>query len=259
MTDRDPPLLPMHPLISRNPLSRLFLGFGAFFRGFNFIRQHRLWPYVLLPSMLSLILGISLLLGIYTGVSQQVLAFWQGATGLWADLYQGVIRILAAAIALFLTLILYQLLASLLVVPFLGPLLAKVETLLTGKTIEVSLVQDLKNALLGIWIGIRDLCLQLLCLLVSLFLGPFQPVLMVTVTSHFLGRGSFDFLLEKHTQTLKERQEKTKTWCPEIQGLGLAQFLILLIPILGIFVVPASGLVGAALLFYRPSDPVAEE
>lgn len=247
----------MHPLISQNPLSRMFRGFGAFFRGLAFIRQHHLWPYLLLPSLLSLILGLLLLLGVYTGVSQEILHLWWGARDTWAELYQVATTLLAGAIALFVTLILYQLLGSLLVIPFLGPLLAKVETILTGKTIEVSLSQDFKNAFLGIWIGIRDLCLQLFCLVVSLFLGPLQPVLMVTVTSHFLGRASFDFLLEKHTQTLRERQDKTKTWWAEIQGLGLAEFLILLIPIIGIFVVPASGLVGAALLFYGQPDEVS--
>jgi CysZ protein len=236
----------------QNFVFRFFSGFRAFFQGFRFIGQHRLWPYVLLPSFLSLILGLLLLAGVYTGVSQGILQLWHG-TGLWANFYETFASVLAGAIALFVTVVIYQFLGSLLIIPFLGPLLAKVETILHGQAIEVSLSKDFQNAFVGIWIGIRDLCLQIICLLISLFLGPLQPVLMVTVTSHFLGRSSFDFLLEKHTQTLKERQAKTKIWWLEIQGLGLAEFMLLLIPLLGIFIVPASGLVGAALLFYDGS------
>lgn len=239
-----------------NPVSRFFSGLGALFRGFAFLARHRLWSYLLLPSLFSLGLGLLLLVGVYTGVSQGVLQLWQERSGVWDEVYEAVVSVLSGAIALFVTLVLYQFLASLLVIPFLGPLLAQVETILTGQAMEVSLPQDLRNALLGIWIGIRDVFLQLFCLLISLFLGPLQVVLMVTVTSHFLGRGSFDFLLEKHTSSLQERQATTRLWCPEIQGLGLAEFVILLIPILGIFIVPASGLVGAALLFYGDRQPV---
>ncbi|MBW4552579.1 MAG: EI24 domain-containing protein [Aphanocapsa sp. GSE-SYN-MK-11-07L] len=237
----------------QNFVLRFWSGFGAFWQGFQFMGKHRLWPYVLLPSLLSVVLGLLLLAGVYTGVSEGILQLWHGR-GVWAELYETGVSLLAGAIALFATLVIYQFLGSLLIIPFLGPLLAQVEKILHGQAIEVSLFKDFQNAFVGIWIGIRDLFLQIFCLFISLLLGPLQPVLMITVTSHFLGRSSFDFLLEKHTQTLKERQAKTKTWWLEIQGLGLAEFLLLLIPIVGIFVVPASGLVGAALLFYQSSD-----
>jgi hypothetical protein len=45
---------------------------------------------------------------------------------------------------------------------------------------------------------------------------------------------------------------------PEIEGLGIAQFLVLLIPILGVLVGPSSSLVGAALLFYPKQEPVEQ-
>jgi CysZ protein len=158
---------------------------------------------------------------------------------------------------LFVAIFSYQLLASVLVIPFLGPLLSQVEKILTGESIDVSLAHDLRNALFGIWGAIRDLVVQLVCLLISLFTGPFQPAVMATITGHFLGRASFDFILEKHTKTLQERRAKVLGLLPEIEGLGIAQFLVLLIPILGVLVGPSSSLVGAALLFY-PEQPVEQ-
>jgi CysZ protein len=243
--------------LRRHPIPRLLGGFRAFFRGFIFIRQHRLWPYVVLPSLLSLVLGILLLVGIFMGVSWLGSELSEDVPRNWIQVYQALSTVLAAAIALFVAIFSYQLLASVLVIPFLGPLLSQVEKILTGESIDVSLAHDLRNALFGIWGAIRDLVVQLVCLLISLFTGPFQPAVMATITGHFLGRASFDFILEKHTKTLQERRAKVLGLLPEIEGLGIAQFLVLLIPILGVLVGPSSSLVGAALLFY-PEQPVEQ-
>lgn len=237
--------------LRQHPIARLANGFGAFFRGFLFINQHRLWRYIFWPSLLSLGLAVLLLIGVYTGISALILRGWPGGTGLGASIYSILIHGAAILVAFFVTLFSYQLLASILVIPFLGPLLAKVEIILTGQAIEVSLGQDLRNALLSLWIGLRDLVVQLALLGLSLLLGPFQPVLMVLVGSFFLGRGSFDFLLEKFSASLPERNQKTRRFWPEITGLGLANFLVLLIPLLGVLFAPASSLVGASLLFYN--------
>uniref|UniRef100_B8HNA8 CysZ protein n=1 Tax=Cyanothece sp. (strain PCC 7425 / ATCC 29141) TaxID=395961 RepID=B8HNA8_CYAP4 len=237
-----------------HPLLRLAIGFGAFFRGFLFVKKHKLWPYLLLPSLLSAVLGVLLLIGIYAGTDYLVLRFWDGASGIWQGIYESLVQVVALVAALFITFFTYQLLASVLVIPFLGPLLAEVELRLTGEPIATAPWQDFKNAWIGIWMGIRDLCLQLLCLVISLFLGPFQPAFMIAVTSHFLGRASFDFLLEKHTKNLPERHAQTRAYLLEMEGLGLAQFMILLVPLLGVFIAPASALVGAALVFYADTN-----
>ncbi len=237
---------------------RFLAGFGAGFRGLGFIARQRLWGYMILPALLSLLLGLGLIVGSFwlvrTGLGQLTV----GLSPAWLLAYEVLTQIVAGILAVFLALIGYQALIPLLVIPFLGPLLNQTEIILTGKPVEVGWQRDLKNALIGAWFAVRDALLQLFCLVISLFLGPGQPLFMVTVNSYFLGRGSFDYLLEKHNETLRQRRHHTRQLWPEIQGLGLAQVLGLLVPIIGILLVPSSGLVGAALLFYgRPqqSDP----
>lgn len=223
-------------------------GFWAFGRGLRFIARHRLWAYLLLPAILSLVLGTALIVGAFVAV-QALGEQWAAVPlGQWQWLYDTVVDVVAVAVALFLALIGYQTLIPLVVIPFLGPLLSRVEKITTGYTIEVGWRRDLFNALIGGWFALRDAALQLVCLLLSFLCGPLQPVVMVLVNSYFLGRGSFDYLLEKHSKTLKERKVLTRAYTPEIWGLGLAQCLGLLVPVAGLVLVPAVGVVAAALL-----------
>jgi len=237
---------------------RFIAGFVAGLRGLGFIARHRLWGYLLLPALLSLGLGLGLLLGTVALV-RTALTSWSpelsqlNPVGL--SVYHALSDIVAVLIALFLALIGYQALLPLLVLPFLGPLLHQTEIILTGQAVEVGWQRDLKNTLIGIWFALRDTVFQLVCLGISFLFGPGQPVFMVMVNSYFLGRGSFDYLLEKHNETLKQRQQQTQHLWPEIQGLGLVQVLGLFVPVVGILVVPGSGLVGAALLFYGDHLP----
>ncbi|MFN4278643.1 EI24 domain-containing protein [Thermosynechococcus sp.] len=225
---------------------RFQAGFFAFGRGFFFIARHRLWGYLLLPAFLSLALGVALIIAAFWVI--QVAGDHWFVAGEWQWLYQGFIDILATLIAVFLALIGYQTLIPLVVIPFLGPLLNRVEKIMTGQTIEVGWRRDLLNAIIGGWFALRDAVLQVIFLLLSFLTGPLQPIVMAIANSYFLGRGSFDYLLEKHSASLKERQLLTRVYTPQIYGLGLAQFLALLIPLVGLVLVPPVGVVAAALL-----------
>ncbi|WNC29046.1 EI24 domain-containing protein [Thermosynechococcus sp. PKX82] len=225
---------------------RFQAGFFAFGRGLFFIARYRLWGYLLLPACLSLVLGVTLIIAAFWAV--QVIGDYWFVGGEWQWLYQGFIDILATLIAVFLALIGYQTLIPLVVIPFLGPLLNRVEKITTGQTIEVGWRRDLLNAIIGGWFALRDAVLQVIFLLLSFLTGPLQPIVMAIVNSFFLGRSSFDYLLEKHSTSLRERKLLTRAYTPQIYGLGLAQFLGLLIPFVGLVLVPPVGVVAAALL-----------
>ncbi|WP_298615772.1 EI24 domain-containing protein [uncultured Thermosynechococcus sp.] len=229
-------------------------GFFAFGRGLFFIARYHLWGYLLLPAFLSLVLGIALIIAAFWAV--QVVGSDWSVGGEWQWLYQGFIDVLATLMAIFLALISYQTLIPLVVIPFLGALLNRVEKITMGQTIEVGWRRDLLNAMMGGWLALRDAILQVIFLLLSFLAGPLQPVVMAIASSYFLGRGSFDYLLEKHSTSLRERKLLTRAYRPQIYGLGLAQFLGLLIPLVGLVLVPPVGVVAAALLIqdYPPQD-----
>ncbi len=149
---------------------RFEAGFFAFGRGLFFIARYRLWGYLLLPAFLSLVLGVTLIIAAFWAV--QVVGDYWLVGGEWQWLYQGFIDILATLIAVFLALIGYQTLIPLVVIPFLGPLLNRVEKITTGQTIKVGWRRDLLNAIVGGWFALRDAVLQVIFLLLSFLTGP---------------------------------------------------------------------------------------
>jgi CysZ protein len=158
--------------------------------------------------------------------------------------------ILGALLALILTLILYRSLISVVILPFLGPLLEQIETIQLGRRIETSVRQDLSNLSYGLWTSLKHSIAGLGILLVSLCLGPLNVPVNVAAQSYFLGRGPFDMLFEKAAHSRAERRRLKKAWRVEIFGAGFAFFVVLLVPLLGALIAPVSVVTGAAILYY---------
>ena len=243
---------------------RLKTGMHSFINAIKFMNKHSLWKYILLPSLLSSIIGILLTVTIYAQASEYILDLikefavvenhegWQkfilktifGLLSIFAHLF-------SIILGMVITIIFYRAIASVVVMPFLGPLISRVETILTGKSIEISMSKDFKNSITGIWISIKNFLIEIFLLVFS---GPFSPIVMIFVEGYFLGKGSFDYFFEKHSQTLRERKERTKSYRPEMQGLGMAHFFSLFIPVIGVFIAPPASVVAAALIFYDEVD-----
>lgn len=239
-------------------MTKVITGFSAFFRGGKVIAKHQLWSYIVLPAFLSLVVGIVLLFSFYHFFSSQAIGqllqwlttkfSWQ-----WAASGSGLLwitRILAAVLAFILYIILYAPVASLVVIPFLGYLLARLEKIYLGQAIEISTAQDIKNIFLGFLVNLKYSLLSIFTFFLGLFLGPFQPVLVIGVNGYILGRGSYEFLLEKDFASLRERSHKAKPMKAKMLGLGMAQLLFLLIPVVGILLSSCFALAGAFLLYY---------
>lgn len=247
---------------------RLFTGFSAFFQGFRFIRRHNLWKYILLPSALSLLVGILVPVGLYKGTSGFLLGLLNdiltGLAGTFHFSYSGLhwsvsglVRLLTAFLAFVIGIILYRVIASLVIIPFLGPLLNQTEKIHIGRPIEVSLGRDIKNALIGLKISLKFALIGLLVLVISLPLGPFQIIINTLLQGYFLGRSAFDYIFEKEATDPQGRRELVRRHRLQIIGLGLAFFTVLLIPILGVIIAPPAALVGAALNFHRKPDTMS--
>ncbi len=231
-------------------IARWFTGFSSFFKGFSFINDNKLWKYVIFPGTVSLALfvGITASLTVFSyNFITELIGDISGTLG-W--LLNFAVLVATLGVSFFISIITYRKVANIVVIPFLGPLLSKCEIILTGKAIEVSLAKDLKNALIGVWVGLKFLFIELVFLFLSFFTGPIQPFMMAIVDGYFLGRGIFEYLLEKHSQTMAERNERAKAYKPEMHGLGVAHFVVLLVPLFGPFIAPVSALAGATLIFF---------
>lgn len=245
--------------------TRTFEGFSAYRQGLRLIHEHKLYPYIILPSTVSLFSGLFVLAATYY-VSASIFLGFVGwvvdgvGSSLPGSFQTGAVvlaRIGAVVLAIFLYVILYRAIAAVAVMPFMGPLLNQLEIILVGKPIVVTFWTDVKNALKGIWIGFRYAVLGLFTLVFTIPLGPFQFLILVPVQAYLMGRSIFDYLLEKEAATFKERRKIAEPFRPEILGLGMAYFLVTLIPILGAFIGPVAALAGAAKIYYGKRQAAA--
>lgn len=243
-------------MISRlkSVVTRVFEGFKSYSQGLRLIRDHKLYPYIILPSTVSLFSGLFVLAATYYISASVFLSLASGVTGSFGSALAVILRIGAVVLAVFLYIILYRAISAVAVMPFMGPLLNQLETILIGKPIVVTFWTDFKNALKGIWIGLRYTILGLLTLIFTIPLGPFQFLILVPVQSYLMGRSIFDYLLEKEAETFKERRKLAEPFRPEILGLGLAYFLVTLIPVIGAFIGPVAALAGVAKIYYGKKE-----
>lgn len=234
----------------------------TFAHGFAFIYQHKLWGFIVLPCLASFALGIGVWLGVYYGFGYLsdlgTGLLTDGALQLENPILLGILEwsaaILGGLLALILTLILFRSLISIVIVPFLGPLLEQIELILLGRKIETSYRQDFANISYGLWTSIKHSIAGIGILLLSLCLGPFNLPVNIAAQSYFLGRGPFDMLFEKAARDHVERTRLKKAWRPEIFGAGLVYFFVLLLPFLGALIAPVSVVTGAAILYYSSRE-----
>ncbi|MEQ9366999.1 MAG: EI24 domain-containing protein [Leptospirales bacterium] len=234
----------------------------TFTNGLRFIYQHSLWSYIALPCVASFLLGVGVWWGVYFGFDYLsgpgTALLTEGALQLENPILLGIIEwsaaILGALLALILTLVLYRSLISIVIVPFLGPLVEQIELIVLGRKIETTVRQDLSNLGYGLWTSAKDSAAGIAILLLSLCLGPLNVPVNVLAQSYFLGRGPFDILFEKAAQTRAERGRLKRLWRVEILGAGLVFFLVLLLPVFGALIAPVSVVTGVARLYYS-SDP----
>jgi len=239
---------------------RFFSGFRLFYQSLYYIPQHRMLRYVILPSFLSLATGVGLAAIGYLGLSTALTDLLErlNQSGnlqqyLETPLVGGLVVVLSIIVGGTIAVILWRLVASVVVLPFLGPLLEKIEEEVIGEALPTSWNENVRNTLIGLWTGVKHLVAGV----IILPLGPIGAALNITAQSYFSGRGVFDLLFEKHTPFMADRRTQIKRFRPELFGVGLAFFLTLFIPAIGVLAAPVLGVTAAARIYYgAKSAPV---
>lgn len=224
-----------------------------------YIVSNGLVLYILLPMLLSGLAALLITALAYFGMAAlfleagERLSVFFGAESLpgWI---QWILNILSVFLGGLAAIILWRTAAALLVMPFLGSLLERIEAIELGHARETSFGEDLRNSLIGAWLALQHALAGLLILLLSWPLGPLGAALNIAAQSYFSGRASFDFIFEKEAHDLAGRRALTRKHRPELFGAGLAYLLTLLIPVLGILFAPVAGLTAAARLYYAQSE-----
>lgn len=242
-------------------MSGFIFGFFAFFRGLSWIRRKNLWSYMILPCAASFIAGTALIVFYFwlisglmqagAGSAVEQMNRWTGSSFSSGDSGTVLINTVSALLSLLMYIFTYRPVAGIAVLPFLGFLLEKLEKIGLGESVQIPMHKEVKNLFLGLIINIKYTVIGVLSFFIGLLFGPFQPFFVGAVQGWILGRGSFDYILEKNTENLKDREKAASNFRMEIFGLGIAQFLFLFIPIIGVVLGPIAAVIGSFLIYYR--------
>lgn len=234
-------------------LKGIIAGFGSYFSVLSFINKHRLYSYFLISGIISLCLGgliftTSYLLSDDLGA----ILFKLYPFERWSDYVLKILNFTAGGMVAVLGLVLYKYLLLICVSPFMGPLSAKVEQILTGKSTEIkfSLKQTSYEIIRGARIALRNVLRELGLTILLLILG-LIPIFTVFVTpfifliqSYYAGFGNLDYYLERRAN-IKQSVVYVKNHRGMAIGNGAGFLLLLLIPIIGLFLAPVMSTIAA--------------
>jgi uncharacterized protein involved in cysteine biosynthesis len=147
-----------------------------------------------------------------------------------------VLNILLTLQLFFLFFAFYRIIAQLVILPFLEPLRKALENKYNVPSAkETTFKQDIINMFYGLYKSILFILIYLFLFFLTIFLGPFQNVILFLYDSYILGNEIFDAYWEKEYPHPKERSKKLKEQKIEMLLTGMASTMILFIPIFGVF------------------------
>lgn len=236
-------------------------GFISFTKGLSFLSKHRLWGFVIIPGLVSLVLAAAIFGGAYAGSDE---------LGAWlVDIYpfefgKGAIEYVAEGLSFLLviltSILAFKYLVMVVVSPFMGTLSERVESKITGQAPPaISVKAMISDMVRGIRIALRNVFRELVLVIILTIAGsifgvliPFVGGLIVSaiiflVQAYFAGFGNLDYLLERKRYGVKDSVGfvRRNKWLAI--GNGTAFTLLLFVPILGWFLAPALGTVGATV------------
>jgi len=229
-------------------------GILSYIQAFRLISKLRLWKYVLVPAVISVVLGSLIGVSVWNfsdnlgGVLVSFYPFeWgQQIVGSIASVFGGVVMAGSG-------LLLYKHAILVLSAPFMSPLSEKVENHLSGDdhTIKFSIPQMVSDLIRGGKVALRNIIRELFYMVLILLLGlipifsPISAILLILVQAFYAGFGNIDYTLERHFN-VRESVRFVRTNRGLALGNGLV-FVGLLAIGIGFLIAPPLGAVAATI------------
>jgi len=231
-------------------------GINDYFRAFSLMSKLKLWKYIVLTGILSLVFGGLLiffsiaLINIFSSSITDIYPFDFGKKYIisFAKFISGISTVILA-------LMLYKYIVFIIFVPFLGPISEKIEEHLTGEKAGYSIfniTRLIKDVLRGLGISIRLVYKELLWIIILFILSfipllsPFIPLVAFIIEAFYGGYGNFDWALERY-YNVRERVNFIRYNKGLTLGNGIPFTLMLSIPVIGFFLAPALSVAAATI------------
>lgn len=231
-------------------ISEILGGFKTYTDAWKFSKEHNLWKYFVIPSIISLVLGVSVFYFAYlTGnyfFDQIDVWLHSEFFDRWSWVQKGLqyFGSLLGGLMIFLpAMFVFKYLVIIVNGPFMAPLSEKVEEIIYGQVSNqnsgisgfgYSIVRSLRFNLTLI---LKELFFTLLFTLLLLPVSIVSPFVIFLIQSYYAGRGNMDYAMER-SLNVKEGLSFSKS----NKGLAIANgvpfVLLLYIPIIGFILAP---------------------
>ncbi len=243
----------------------MIIAIQAYFLAHRFIKEHKLWKWIIIPGILYAILfGVGMYY--FSHTSGQFIEWLSLKTGLktWLDKlnssFLGFLFTMGTLLLWLILLIFYFSLFKYLFLIIGAPLFAylseKTEAIIEGKDLPFNFSQLLKDILRGINLSVRNGLWQtvytfsILILSMIPILGWLTPALALLVECYYYGFSMLDYSMERHKKTPAESIYYVASHKGLAIGNGLVFYIMHLLPILGWIMAPAYAVVAATLSMY---------
>ena len=234
------------------------------FRALGLIAKHReLWPYVLIPVLINIVVGLLLYVGLVVGGLRSIDRLIAEG-GFWVDLLQGLLQTMLV-VGLFLVVgFLLVRFGVVLGAPWYGQLSERIEHLLLGAVPPqpplslVSIARDIGRALL---FELKKLALTLAVSLPLLLLGLVPVAGQIIGLVGGIGRGVliacldfFDGALERRRLSFRGKLGFALKGFPGSASFGLMAFGLCSVPLLNLLAIPLCVAGGTIFFCQRPNN-----
>jgi len=246
-------------------LKEIIIAIQAYFQAHRFIKQHKLWKWILIPGILYMLLFCVSMY--YFGKTSNNFIEWLNIkTGLkgWLDrINSGFLGFLFTLGSLILWLGMMAFYFSLfkyfyLIVgsPIFAYLSEKTEAIIEGKEYPFNITQLAKDIIRGIRIAARNALWQTVyafsILLLSLIpvIGWITPLLFLLVECYYYGFSMLDYSMERHRKSASESIYYIGNHKGLAIGNGMLFYIMHLLPFVGWVLAPAYAVIAATLSMY---------
>lgn len=237
-------------------------GFSEVFSSFGLVNKYKLWGWFLIPFFINLIVLSAIWYFSYTLIMPRIENLIPDS-GWWFDLLRSVLKPLLFIVLGVLVVLLYSIIGSIVCAPFNDILSERVEVKAFGENFDEKfsfggLISDIARITVNI-LKLLGLLLLANITLLLLNLIPAVGTVAYTVLSFvntlfFFGLQFFQFPMDRRRFSFGEQLKISRSFLPQVIGVGLAFFVLSLIPIVGFLSLNMAS-VGAAVVFNKTMKP----
>ena len=249
-----------------------FKAIGNCFKGFSFIFEKGLWPYLFYPLLLWFAMWTASI-WLFASVAEQIANYFSEQlnfqnipdAGSWLSFAKPLLTGYFSLILTWILKIIFWFIKGTFVkyitLIFLSPLFSllseSVEQKINGTTYSFNFSQLLKDIGRGVLMSLRNMFFEYFiittCFIVTLFFAPLIVItgpLLMLISWYFLGFTMMDYNFERHKMSISQSVQFARKNKGLICGIGLVYSVFMILPLfLGIMFAPLLAVVGATISF----------